>query len=110
MGATMNRSRSRIAARILLCISGDVARFVSATVRSHAQLHAENLSIAAIARTAYPFGWLQFQRRQRVRELSAETAIFRRNHPDAGLRSVRRNRARDRWESRLTATARHFYT
>src|SRR5262245_5566413 len=39
----MSRSRSRAALLTLLRVLGDVARFFSAIVRSHAQLAAENL-------------------------------------------------------------------
>lgn len=39
----MSRSRSRAAARTVLRIIGDLGRFASTAVRSHAQLAAENL-------------------------------------------------------------------
>jgi hypothetical protein len=41
--AIMARSRSRTAARTILRLIGDLARFVSRAGRSHAQLAAENL-------------------------------------------------------------------
>ena len=39
----MSLSRSRAAVRTILRLVGDVVRFVSEAVRSHAQLAAENL-------------------------------------------------------------------